>query len=131
MKSHVVDEFEYKGHKCVIVKMVLRSEEYHNGYIKMADSEEQVETVKANEKDIDTTYDRFFREGNSDELTFSGEVKDVDGYYFGFDSAHLWNDKKPYTKQKNSVKKRTKKMVEEFEEKNIFERVKSEGENNG
>jgi len=133
MINKKVDEFEYKGHNCVIINCQLgrRStsavilargsaplRSYHNGYVKVAEDE----------KESNTTYHEYIDKVETAELTFSGELNDMaDGYYFGFDTAHGWNIHNPESQTAESVKERLKELVDEFEEKNIFQEV-SEGD---
>lgn len=106
-----------------------------NGYIKVAESPDEVE-IKRSEKGIegmDVTYDRFLGEIQADELTYSGTLHTLEespeGYYLGFDSNHLWNRENPHSQEPDAVKERTKEMVAEFEEADVFSRVKSDSDN--
>jgi len=114
--------FIRKGRLCVIIEMVwecnpartfmegaMSSRNYHNGY---------VQTLNKNKN---KGYDRFIDKIKTDELTFSGELigfsKDIS--FFGFDSAHVWNDHVPKSKTFEEVKKRTIKMCDEMVRKGI------------
>ena len=62
----------------------------------------------------------------ADELTFAGTLDNLndsripkDTYFFGFDSAHVWNDMNPESKTCKAVKQRTMKLAEELEAQNI------------
>jgi len=71
-------------------------------------------------------YNDFVNKVDTDELTFSGTLdyfndsripKDV--WFFGFDSAHAWNDEHPETKTFASVRERTIQLAEEMMKKGI------------
>ena len=53
----------------------------------------------------------------TDGLTFSDYIGDI--FFFGFDSAHSWNDKKPESKTRESVKQRTIELANEMVKKGI------------
>lgn len=114
MDSKIVEVFDYKGHKCVVKKIEKRDDEYHCGYVQVGKGGSPYRHTDF-VTDIDVA-----------ELTYSGVLDDVEGYFFGFDTDHLWNDKNPETKTKGSVKNRLKDLVEEFKEKDIFKKVGEE-----
>ena len=102
MEFSKVEEFNYKGKKCVIVRCSgFGQGPYHNGYIQTK-----------NNTQLD--YDDFNSEIESDELTFNGELKrfNVPGWFLGFDSAHVWNT--PLTSSHHSVKERTIQIADEM-----------------
>jgi len=128
----LVEEFEYRGKQCCLVKMHMPTRrDFHNGYVKVAEDAGQV--AESCYKDLDAliggpksdyTYQYFNSELDAAELTFSGTTKALpDGFWFGFDSAHAWNDKRPDSKTHESVKNRLKDLVDEMIEENVFEQV--------
>jgi len=142
-ESELVEEFEYMGRKCVITKETREGgigisdkgqtlEEYHNGYIRVSEEVDiNGEKMGGEEGEgVDVTFAMFKDDIETDELSFSGELEGAEGYFFGFDSAHFQNVRNPETQTKESVKERTKKMVKEFYQKNIFSRVKEMKEGN-
>lgn len=129
--ANLVEKFEYKGYTCLIIRNANLLDVYCNGYIKVADSKEEVEQkIKEEEpmKGADITYERFLKDIDAEELTYSGTLSTIEdapeGYYLGFDSAHLWNEESPNSKTPEAVKKRLKRTLEDFIVHNVFERIK-------
>jgi len=134
-KGKLKEQFDYKGHRCAIVEMQMPATgNFHNGYVRVADSADQVDSSHYEDLENlyipdydspDYAYNSFVSKLETAELTFSGNNKVLpDGFWFGFDSAHAWSDRKPESKTHQSVKERLKDLVHEMIEKNVFERVK-------
>ena len=106
MRWKAMEIFVHKGRICVVVNM---DNSYHNGYIQVL--------PKNQGKD----YERFVKKIKTDELTYSGDLHGLFNgiWFFGFDSAHSWNDMHPETKSFESVKERTIKLCEEMVRKKI------------
>lgn len=98
--------------------------QYHTGY------------VEVSKKNYGREYDKFISRIDTDELTFAGTLnwflkaskdkKEIppidihkDIWFFGFDSAHHWNDQRPESKTFKSVKARTVKLCDEMIRKKI------------
>ena len=111
----VVDVFKHKTRLCVVVQMHMMSmADFCTGY---------VQTLK---KNYGRSYNDFISEIDADELTYGGELSHLKDeripnglWFFGFDSAHIWNDENPETKTYASVKERTIKMADEMIKKRI------------
>jgi len=101
--------FKHKGRICVVMEYVSFGGSYCNGY---------VQTLA---KNYGKDYNKFVSRIETDELTYAGNLGGLfDGiWFFGFDSAHLWNDEVPESKTFESVKERTKKLAEEMVAKRI------------
>jgi len=107
--------FKHKGRICVVIEMLwmasLKVSPYCNGY------------VEVSAKNKGKNYDNFIDRIETDELTFSGDLSRFNLgkklWFFGFDSAHFWNDAQPESKTFKSVKARTSKLCEEMVKKGI------------
>jgi hypothetical protein len=123
MRWKAMEIFVHKGRICVVVKMKgiensarefwegkpISDSDYCNGY---------VQTLPKNQgKD----YESFVSMIKTDELTYAGDLNGLFKglWFFGFDSAHVWNDNHPESKTFESVKKRTIKLCEEMVRKKI------------
>jgi hypothetical protein len=106
MRIKAMEVFVHKGRICVVVNM---DDKYHNGYVQVL--------PKNKGKD----YEEFVDKIETVELTYSGDLKGLfDGvWFFGFDTAHFWNDLHPETKTFEWVKKQTIKLCEEMKRKRI------------
>ena len=101
----IVDNFKHRGVTCVIisikwgapVRAITSLHDYHCGYVQ----------TKRKLK-----YDNWIDKIRADELTFSGRLDGVDGYFLGFDSAHYHNTRR--SSSRAEVKKRTIAMCEEL-----------------
>lgn len=127
-----VNVFDYKERICVVIKMTslsgLAPHGYHNGYV----------SVKEENKEKD--YNEFVSNIETDEFTFSGTLKHLNGamnrqhgtqeelnderlsqdtWFLGFDSLHLWNSENPQSQTYESVKERTIALADEMIEKGI------------
>ena len=127
MKFKIVEEFTYKGRKCVVVKIyqsdlrkVLKKhypdkepmklamklhKDYHTGYIELKPGE------------IKESYDEYphVRE----ELTFMRTLNHIDKkfddtVFLGFDLAHYWNMENPKTQTKEWAVKTCKEVVDDL-----------------
>jgi hypothetical protein len=118
----IMDVFKIGDRLCVVARMrpfvnfpsdKVPLGEYHNGYVQVSDKNKGV------------PYDRFVSKIETDELTFGGELNTSSRripkktWFFGFDSAHYWNDLDPASKTRMDVKVRTKRLAEEMIEKGI------------
>ena len=111
----VADVFKIKRRVCVVVKMNLYGfGEYHNGY------------VSVSKKHQEAGYDDFISKIETDELTFGGDLNHLederipkDISFFGFDSAHAWNQENPESATFQSVRERTIKLAQEMMAKRI------------
>ena len=113
--------FVYKNRICVVVQMSFRENlsrtflegttylsDYCNGY------------VQSSKKNYGKDYDKFISRIETDELTYSDVLppfKDI--WFFGFDSAHYWNEQRPESKTFEEVRKRTIQLCEEMVKKRI------------
>jgi len=103
-----IEIFRHKKRICVVRELTRCDDStYCCGY---------VETLPRNKG---KSYTQFVDKIETDELTYSGNLFGLfDGvWFFGFDSAHVWNDEK--SRSFKSVKKRTKKLCEEMVKKRI------------
>lgn len=115
MNFEVKDVFKVKRRTCVVVKINMQGfGQYHNGY------------VSVSKKNQGANYDDFTRKIETDELTFGDKLnylKDEripkDAWFFGFDSAHAWNQSNPESTTFESVKARTTKLAQEMMSKRI------------
>lgn len=132
--SVLVEKFEYHGKVCVIVQNARINDVFHNGYVRVADSKDKIDVKRKKEEPLkgwDITYEDFL-DFEACEFTYCGTLSSLDdvpeGYYFGFDTAHIWNDENPESKGHVAVKEKLKKVVNEMEERNVFRRVKKNEE---
>ena len=83
---------------------------FHNGYVSVIG---RLQKQKPN-------YKKYMSRLHSDELTFAGTVeRDVPRklakvWFFGFDSAHVWNDEHPESKTEKAVLERAHKLADEM-----------------
>ena len=84
--------------------------------------------VEVSAKNKGKSYNEFIGRIDTDELTFSGNFKklieekmdvDEDIWFFGFDSAHYWNNNKPDSKTFTFVKGKTIELCNEMIKKGI------------
>ena len=108
--------FKVGKRTCVVVGMASVSsylKPYHNGY---------VSTLKKNNNKSYSDDDIAVQ---TDELTYSGTLDSLKDkripklWFFGFDSAHYWNDQNPASKTFESVKQRTTELAKEMIKKKI------------
>ena len=115
-KSKVVHTETYRNRKIVIVRMKIEGmDEWHNGYVSV------VNRLQKEQPDYENYAEHYY---GIDSLTFSGTLEQLEGlhptwgskWYFGFDSAHSWNDDIPTTKTKESVLKRARMLADKMVE---------------
>ena len=115
MESEIVDEFEYRGHFCVVVKMEIDGT-FHNGYVEIPKPKRRELTSKRMSKhQWDVTYHRFSKYNLPQELTYSdmGIARAYeDKYFIGFDTNHLYNYDHRETQTQEYAKKELKKLVD-------------------
>lgn len=109
-KTILMKDFNYKGRRCIVFK-ILHYNSYCCGYIELRENE-----IKEDYMDYEI---------RSDEITYQGDLTDLqppatgevaDGkFYMGFDSAHLWNERKPESKTPEYVAQTCKNIVDELE----------------
>ena len=99
-ENEIVEIFQVKTRLCLVIKRRLLDEIYHNGY------------VQTQKKHYGIDYEKFINRVDTDELTFSDYIGDE--YFFGFDSAHAWNDHEPISKTQKFVKNKTKELALEM-----------------
>lgn len=100
----------YKGHR-IIVKRIVGGGTFHGipshwycGYVEVKKGSK---FYGKDYRDIETEFDVH---GG---LTFSGELEDVEGYFFGFDCAHFGDS--PFDQDANYTLKMCKKLVNQIE----------------
>ena len=137
MTFELVDVFTHEGRICAIVKVTVPElskkdkyplSDWHNGYVQVLPHNigKDYNNLSIN------IIDRAFGHEKDDiyqltqELTFGGDLDYYNDeripkgtYFFGFDTAHVWNDEKPESKTYESVKEATIKLAAEFRVKNI------------
>lgn len=110
-KIEIVQDFKHKGVRCLVLcfkwKHEVRSvadslKDYHNGYVQ---TKERIDY-----HDV---------EGTTEELTFSGNLDKVKGWFLGFDSLHGWNDQHPESKTEVAVMEATRELADELILKNL------------
>jgi hypothetical protein len=125
MNYEITKKFMYKGILCVVVKMeffqlsemktvrfvkkninpnIKISRIYHNGYV---------------ESSLKCSYHDLERHIKSVELTYSGHLSQIDHtlkdrWFFGFDTAHHWNQLHPNTQNAKAVERDLKKLCDEI-----------------
>jgi hypothetical protein len=121
-RFEVKEVFTHKKRLCVVLLMrwqenwartlwdgAIGGQDYCNGYVQVL------------EKNKGKHYDDFADKIKTDELTFSGDLDNIEQqqvpkgtWFLGFDSAHAWNDMQPESKTFESVKQRTMKLADEM-----------------
>lgn len=122
--SKIMEQGERKGYKYLVVQNSSLTDNWHNGYVKIADSKEKIDVKTANVfgKELDVTYDKLNTVIETVELTFCGEMSNgPDGYWIGFDTLHIWNEKNPETKSHKSVRRKTFELIDELDSKNVLQ----------
>lgn len=111
----VKDVFKVGRRTCVVVERIMPCLlPFHNGY---------VEVLK---KNYGKSYWDFIEKIETEELTYSGDLSHLNDpripkgkWFFGFDSAHYWNDLHPESKTFENVKERTIQLAKEMIKKRI------------
>ena len=122
IRIKAIEVFKHKGRICVVIQMqgiVNPARTFWEGSSSAADyCNGYVETLP---KNYGEDYEKFEKKIRTDMLTYSGDLNGLfDGiWFFGFDSAHAWNDENPETKTFEYVKEKTKKLCEEMVRKRI------------
>jgi len=127
--STLVEQGEHEGMTYGIIK-VSGMRVYHNGYVRIADSAESIDQLYSEffNSEVEVTYDRIISDVKTVELTYSGtRVKELpEGYWIGFDTAHIWNDQNPETKTHRAVREKTFKLIEELKDKELVKELKKD-----
>ena len=123
IRIKAIEIFKHKKRICVVLQLsffentlreflegpILSKEDYCTGYVEVL------------HKNYGKSYMDFLDKIKTEELTYSGDLGGLfDGvWFFGFDTAHSYNDMYPETKTFEYVKKRTIELCEEMIKKKI------------